>query len=258
MKKFRLLLCFVICLLGLSACSPEKPVDPEKEVQLQSISEYIVKGVLANMTEESVDYFKTMGPEYIELQFENAGLKVNGNGMLTGFDSWLSGTKELGAFKDLTGYDVKYNSKGDAFVVNADVSCENGTAKVELNIKDNYYMEIESVAFNINHSFGEKMKTAALNTLMGMGTVFIILIIIMIVISCFNYIPKIQGLFRKEEPAAPVKEEAVVSEESAEYEEVTDDTELIAVISAAIAAYEGTAVPTGPSGYVVRSIRRRK
>jgi len=35
---------------------------------------------------------------------------------------------------------------------------------------------------------------------------------------------------------------------------VKDDSELIAVIAAAVAAYEGAA---SPDGYVVRSIRRR-
>ena len=52
--------------------------------------------------------------------------------------------------------------------------------------------------------------------------------------------------------------EAVVVEEatqsvSAKAEDVTDDTELVAVIAAAIAEYEGT----GTDGFVVRSIRRR-
>ena len=48
-----------------------------------------------------------------------------------------------------------------------------------------------------------------------------------------------------------VVEEATQSA-SAEAEDVTDDTELVAVIAAAIAEYEGT----GTDGFVVRSIRR--
>ena len=49
----------------------------------------------------------------------------------------------------------------------------------------------------------------------------------------------------EETKAAPVVEEVVVDE--------TDDLELIAVITAAIAAQEGTST----DGFVVRSIRRR-
>ena len=41
---------------------------------------------------------------------------------------------------------------------------------------------------------------------------------------------------------------------SAEETDVTDDTELAAVIAAAVAASEGTS----PDGFVVRSIKRRK
>ena len=52
-----------------------------------------------------------------------------------------------------------------------------------------------------------------------------------------------------------VKEDnAVVTQiEQREEQELVDDTELVAVIAAAIAAYEGTST----DGFVVRSIRRR-
>ena len=47
--------------------------------------------------------------------------------------------------------------------------------------------------------------------------------------------------------------EAPVVEEVSEEQDMTDDTELVAVIAAAIAAAEGTTT----DGFVVRSIRRR-
>ena len=101
---------------------------------------------------------------------------------------------------------------------------------------------------------GELMLNAALNTLMGMGTVFIILILISLLIGCFKFIPQIQEKFSKKNkqpaaaPAAPVVAAPV------EEEEETSDEELIAVIAAAIAASEGS---TSTDGFVVRSIRRR-
>ncbi len=67
-------------------------------------------------------------------------------------------------------------------------------------------------------------------------------------------IPKIQASFAPKkaepvpEPAAPVPTAPVVEEE----EELSDDLELVAVIAAAIAAYEGTSV----EGFQVRSIKR--
>ncbi|MDE6365647.1 MAG: OadG family protein, partial [Lachnospiraceae bacterium] len=97
---------------------------------------------------------------------------------------------------------------------------------------------------------------AALNTLLGMGTVFLVLILISIIISGFGVIPKIQASFAPKkaepvpEPVAPAPTAPVVEEE--EEEELSDDLELVAVIAAAIASYEGTSV----EGFQVRSIKR--
>ena len=97
------------------------------------------------------------------------------------------------------------------------------------------------------------MEKAALNTLIGMGTVFAVLILISIIIACFGLIPKIQAAFAKKEeaPNVPVTPAVVAPAQTVEED---DDTELVAVIAAAIAAYEGS---TNTDGFVVRSIRRR-
>ena len=88
---------------------------------------------------------------------------------------------------------------------------------------------------------GEILGNAALNTLMGMGVVFIVLILISLVISAFSLINKAEAKMHKQE--APVKAPAPAAPAPAAVEEdVTDDTELVAVIAAAIAAYEGTSV----------------
>ena len=125
------------------------------------------------------------------------------------------------------------------------------TATVEIVVTEKGY---ESITVSTDYDMSELMTKAALNTLLGMGTVFLVLILISLLISCFNFIPRIQEKFRKkpvqaESTSAPVKAEPV----AAAVEE-TDDTELIAVIAAAIAASEGAA---SADGYVVRSIIRR-
>ena len=92
---------------------------------------------------------------------------------------------------------------------------------------------------------GEIMKKAGLKTVMGMGTVFLVLILISIIIYLLGIIGKAQ----KKRPAETVG----VSVTPAEPEDLTDDFELVAVIAAAIAASEG--VPADQ--LVVRSIRRK-
>lgn len=95
---------------------------------------------------------------------------------------------------------------------------------------------------------------ALMNTLIGMGTVFLVLIFISFIISLFKYINQtdakrtvaaepVPSLI----PAAPSVEETEEAEE-----ELVDDTELVAVITAAIAAYAGTS----SEGFQVRSIKR--
>ena len=73
-----------------------------------------------------------------------------------------------------------------------------------------------------------------------------------ILISLFKYIPAIQNAFGKKKDEKKEETKAAVSETVEEVDE-TDDLELIAVISAAIAAAEETTT----DGFVVRSIKRR-
>ena len=111
------------------------------------------------------------------------------------------------------------------------------------------------MAFNINYTMGEKMEQAGLNTLMGLGIVFLMLIFLSFLISQFKHI---SNLTEKKDsksaaPAAPAPAPAPAEEE--QEEELADDGELVAVIAAAIAAYEGS---TSTDGFVVRSIKRSK
>ena len=79
-------------------------------------------------------------------------------------------------------------------------------------------------------------------------------------ISSFAFIPKIQAAFsgkkeEKKDTTDKVVEQIIKKEEIAYSEDLSDDAELVAVIAAAIAAYEGS---DSASGYVVRSLKRRK
>lgn len=122
----------------------------------------------------------------------------------------------------------------------------------------NYHnMELTGVTINPVYSFGEKMSTAALNTVICMSIVFAVLMFISALISGFKIFPYLEEQKKVKAAAATkatVAENNVVTQiEQREEQELVDDTELVAVIAAAIAAYEGTST----DGFVVRSIRRR-
>ena len=131
--------------------------------------------------------------------------------------------------------------------------------EVNMNVAYDGDMNITDITFSPVYSMGEAMTKAALNTLLGMGSVFSVLVLIMCIIYLFGIIPKIQKASAdKKAKKEKVSTEASVDKTIAnivekEEGELVDDTELVAVISAAIAAYEGNG---SADGFVVRSIRK--
>ena len=111
-----------------------------------------------------------------------------------------------------------------------------------------------SLSVDVKYSFATTMKNAALNTVMGLGTVFVILIMLIFLISLFQFIPgsgaqEAKAKKKAAEEAAAAPTPATVA---ADPVQEADNSELIAVIAAAIAASEGTST----DGFVVRSIRK--
>lgn len=101
---------------------------------------------------------------------------------------------------------------------------------------------------------GDVMKKAAMNTVMGMGTVFLVLILISIIIYFLGFIGKAGNKNKPVKMPEKVPEKEIAVEAAAAVpEDLTDDFELVAVIAAAIAASEG--VPA--DSLIVRSIRRK-
>lgn len=96
------------------------------------------------------------------------------------------------------------------------------------------------------------------NTCIGMGTVFLVLIFIALIISLFGFIPKIQQKLEKKvtsvaeaTPAAPVAAAVPAGN-------LMDDAELVAVITAAVYAASGSAGADSKDKLIVRSIRRAR
>ena len=99
------------------------------------------------------------------------------------------------------------------------------------------------------------LMKALMDTLMGMGSVFMILILICIIISLFKFIPKESAAAAgSDEP----KTAAVINDEE-------DDGELIAVITAALkmamaqeAPPDTGSVSAAEPVFIVKSVKRRR
>ena len=131
---------------------------------------------------------------------------------------------------------------------------------------------IELLTF-LSTSLADRMREAGLNTIIGMVVVFVVLVIIAFIIYLFKYIPdgsdkKIKQDESKQEVQKTQQAKLVKSKSRAKTSQdvvqdagdqnLTNDSELVAVITAAIMASmseEGIEVPE--DGLIIRSIRRK-
>lgn len=95
---------------------------------------------------------------------------------------------------------------------------------------------------------------ALLNMVIGMASVFMVLILISLLIASLNIVPYLQNKLNAKKKANVTENTAFVPEASVSSYDVSNDTQLVAVITAAIMAYGNNA---SDSDFVVRSIKRR-
>ena len=175
--------------------------------------------------------------------------------------SWQTSKDELGAKKDSNG-ETTVTFKDDQYTVTVPLKFE----KAEANFV--YVFDSQgtptSMTVDVQYGMGKTLQRAGLNTLMGIGTVFVMLVVLSLLISLFRFIPNPEAKkaaeakaakAAKEAEAAAIAQAAPAQAAPAQAEEnLADDGELVAVIAAAIAAAEGTTT----DGFVVRSIRKVK
>lgn len=233
MKKWLLVLGMITCMLGLTACGQEK--EEEKPLMTEAEAEMLGQNIVETINQYVV---------------QNAQDQATDPVLISAIESWESAAEDMGNYVEIISTESEIDEKDG--VIDVRIKGSNREAIVEIVI-DN--MTVTTVATNVEYTFGEKMQKAALNTLLGMGTVFAVLILISAIISCFNFIPRIQAKFAKKPNKEDGKTAAVDNTiaQIIEKEELSDDLELVAVIAAAIAASEGA---SSTDGFVVRSIKR--
>lgn len=232
-------LCMAACLFVLAACGTVQESSSMNEMEAAS---------LQDNTKMILEQLMTMSDADLGMAIE----QYRGNGMealAAGLEGYVGVKKDLGAFQSVSGGMAKEIDGG--YSVSLDVLFEKRECEFNITL-DKQMTAITSMSFNPVYTTGENMVKAALNTLMGMGTVFAVLIFISWLIGCFRYISMFEDRMKKKEPQpAPLKMKAPAPA-PVKQRELTDDLELVAVITAAIAASEGASA----DGLVVRSIRR--
>ncbi|MEF9941466.1 MAG: OadG family transporter subunit [Lachnospiraceae bacterium] len=242
-KKIGLLICVLVFTLGFTGCSKEqKDLSVETE-DLEQVTETVITS-FSQMTDEDFNKFIEGSDLEIGLTLMQSGLPVEKAEFIDMIHTWQTAIGECGAYVGHGEYQVETGNTG--VILTTDAQFEHRDAQLKITFDEK--LKMQSISVNTKFTTKEIFKKAGMNTLLGMGTVFIVLIFISFLISLFVYLPTGTKKGKKK------KEEKLQGEPAIEIEPMAlDDLELVAVIMAAIATVEGTST----DGFVVRSIKRR-
>lgn len=230
-KKITGLTAALLCMMMLAV-----PVLAEAEVPAELLArvEENSKGLIEELTgftdEEITTYLENSPSPFVE----------------SALTAWQEVKEDLGALKETKAAEITTDDETITCVIPAVFEKYNADITVIYRTAD---YATQSLSFDVKYPLSYNMQQAFMNFILGVGIVFVMLIFLTFVISLFGKIftekkvqeaPKTEEV--KEAPAAAVEAE----------EELADDTELVAVIAAAIAAAENTSTDS----FVVRSIKK--
>lgn len=237
LKSLLAMVCVLALTLAMSVCAFAADTVTEDEVaNYKSAAETLISQI-AGFSDEEIENYLAQDDAFTTATME----------------SWKSVKDELGAYSSIISQDVEKD--GDVVTISTVAQFEKAKADVVLMLDLGQQM-YTSMTYSVQYSLAANMQRAGMNTLMGIGIVFLMLVFLSFVIGLFKYIEKFQNVGKKKAAEeAPKAEEApapAIAQSEAADEDFADDLELVAVISAAIAAYENT---SGDS-FVVRSIKK--
>ncbi len=226
---FALLLAGLLTLFGSATVFASEEIDEMLESQLVMMAEGLTETIIP-LSEEEIAGYQESADDFTASAME----------------AWESSRKELGELKDGENAETQVEISGDTYVATVPRAFEKAEANFVYTF-DEMGTPV-SMTVDVQYPLSVNLQRAGLNTVMGLATVFVMLIFLSFVISLFKYIPKlVEGKKKEESAPAPVVAAPVEAPVQA-----ADDSELIAVIAAAIAASEGTST----DDFVVRSIRK--
>lgn len=237
LKSLLAMVCVLALTLAMSVCAfAADTVTEDEAANYKSAAETLISQI-AGFSDEEIENYLAQDDAFTTATME----------------SWKSVKDELGAYSSIVSQDVEKD--GDVITISTVAQFEKAKADVVLMLDLGQQM-YTSMTYSVQYSLAANMQRAGMNTLMGIGIVFLMLLFLSFVIGLFKYIEKFQNVGKKKAAEeAPKAEEApapAIAQSEAADEDFADDLELVAVISAAIAAYENT---SGDS-FVVRSIKK--
>lgn len=234
-KKISSVCAAVFCAVSITAAGTAvvwagSEIDETAKAQLTATAEGLTETIIP-LSEEEINNYMESGDEFTE----------------SAMQAWSTSKEDLGEKSEEEVGETVVVFEDNEYTVTVPVAFEKADASFIYVFDKNGVPT--SLTVDVKLPMGVTLQRAGMNTVMGVGIVFLMLIFLSGIIYLFKFIPNGENKKAKAAPApAPVTAPAPAAVEE------TDDTELIAVIAAAIAAAEGTS----PDGFVVRSIRKVK
>ena len=162
------------------ACAVSLTVSGTSFVMAAGEIDDAVKDQIVMTAEGLTDTIITLSEDEIESYLES-GDEFTENAM----NAWNDVREDLGEHKE-TG-ETEVEASGDEYTATVPVEFEKEDAEFVYEF-DETMMPV-SVSVNIQYSLATSLKNAALNTVMGLGTVFVVLAVLIFLMSLFKYIP---------------------------------------------------------------------
>jgi len=259
--KYLAVLCLVACVFSLTACSE----DPHKVSYSKETEAFVEDALKSENMEQTVAEYAQAQVEGMVEQIEFNAINIDREELQSYYDedpasyeyakSYLEATKELGAYKD-DYYDLTFEMDEDSVSMTGMLDFEK--LDLKFNYSYDYVAQTMTLDFERELTIGEILQKAGMNTLLGMGTVFLVLILISLVIASLGILSNSEDTPKKENTTPAPKAPAVASTPVAPVQTAAplpDEVEMAIVIATAIAAAEEE---TGSDGYRVSSIKRAK
>ncbi len=272
MKKKLLLVALFSMLICLTACNKKVILPADFDANMYGNAVLQITGEAIQMDSQSLTIFANDAEDFVtadELGYEVEVYKSLCSGTLVAREEAgqavsMSGEMQFtvsGINKDIVTIIIPVQY--ETHVVNYEYTFT-PNAKASYNPYELRY-DLTQIVVSSQKSMAELMKEAGMNTIMGMGVVFLVLIFISFVIGLFKYLPgsgakelKKKEAKNKENAEKPVEIVTTpVAASTTDSENLMDNKELVAVITAAVMAASGSAPAiTSSDTLVVRSIKR--
>ena len=181
----------LVAMLCFTACGSKKENLQYDKSTITQATDFLIE-YCNSADADTIEQWNKMTDFQIESQLNQAGVPFTKDSFLAALDAWQQGTKECGEY--VSHGDYKFEPSSDELKVTTSAKFKDRDADITFVFDEDLYLD--STTIDAHYSIGEIMEKAGLNTILGMGTVFVILIFISILISLFKYIPALEEKFK--------------------------------------------------------------